>query len=106
MLVIKMSQHQEYLIEMEFHATLKKLMELVGIQQLKPKEIELLESFVSGPLTVIHGIYILVKLSVYIFISSLILFPNIILATKRCVEKTQQKIWELSSIQAYVGTTS
>ena len=33
---------------MEFHATLKKMTELVSIQQSKPKEIELLESFVSG----------------------------------------------------------
>ena len=35
-------------MEMEFHATLKKMTELVGIQQSKLKETELLESFVSG----------------------------------------------------------
>ena len=43
-----MSRHQEWLIEMEFHVTSNKMTELVGIQQSKPKEIELLESFVSG----------------------------------------------------------
>ena len=49
MLVIKMSQHQKWLLEMEFHTTLKKTMEFVSIQELKPKrQIELLESFVSG----------------------------------------------------------
>ena len=33
---------------MEFHATLKKAMECKGIQELKSKQIESIESFVSG----------------------------------------------------------
>ena len=35
-------------MKMEFHATLKKAMECMGIQELKSKQIESIESFVSG----------------------------------------------------------
>ncbi len=46
--VINTSKHQERLTEMVFHTVLKKAMECMGIQELKPKQIELIESFVSG----------------------------------------------------------
>ena len=35
-------------MKMEFHATLKKAIECMGIQELKSKQIESIESFVSG----------------------------------------------------------
>ena len=35
-------------MKMEFHATLKKAMECMGIQDMKSKQIESIESFVSG----------------------------------------------------------
>ena len=47
-LVIKMSQHQEWLIEMEFHATFKENNGVHGCSRVQPKQIEVLESFVSG----------------------------------------------------------
>ena len=35
-------------MKVEFHATLKKAIECMGIQELKSKQIESIESFVSG----------------------------------------------------------
>ena len=54
---------------MEFHATLKKAIECMGIQELKSKQIESIESFVSGRDTFVslptgYGSVILVEVSV------------------------------------------
>ena len=56
-------------MKMEFHATLKKAIECMGIQELKSKQIESIESFVSGRDTFVslptgYGSVILVVVSV------------------------------------------
>ena len=56
-------------MKMEFHATLKKEIECMGIQELKSKQIESIESFVSGRDTFVslptgYGSVILVVVSV------------------------------------------
>ena len=59
-------------MKMEFHATLKKAIECTGIQELKSKQIESIESFVSGRDTFVslptgYGSVILVEVVSVVF---------------------------------------